>query len=56
MDLVFVSFDYAAKHWNELCGASTEVSSAAKHCSSLCSQSEGYDYVARMLKFAIGSL
>ncbi len=31
MDLVFVSFDYAAKHWNELCGASIITNSAAKH-------------------------
>jgi hypothetical protein len=38
MDLVFVSFDYAAKHWNELCGASTEVSSAAKHFNVLCGE------------------
>ena len=30
MDLVFVSFDYAAKHWNELCGASTEAHFARK--------------------------
>ncbi len=28
----------------------------AKHCSSLCSQSEGHGHVARMLKSAIGSL
>ena len=27
-----------------------------QHCSSLCSQSEGHGHVAKMLKFAIGSL
>ena len=27
-----------------------------QHCSSLCSQSEGHGHVAKMLKFAVGSL
>ena len=32
------------------CGASIAPLTAAKHCSSLCSQSEGHDYVAKMLQ------
>jgi|GEM_PF-4018494 len=53
MDLVFVSFDYAAKDWNELCGASIGTNSAAQHCSSLCSQSEGdEDYSEPIADFA----
>ena len=31
-------------------GASIAPLTAAKHCSSLCSQSEGHDHVARMLQ------
>ena len=39
---------------NDVGRRSTVAHFAAKHCSSLCSQSEGHGYVAKMLKVAIG--